>query len=175
MANLSGIYIIQNTLNDKVYVGSAKNVNARWRVHKHHLNKKVHHSVKLQRAWDKYGEGVFSFRLINYCNTETLIETEQFWIDFLRGYTNGYNSSPYAVTVIERNKAKKGVPLSEKHKQAIRDSKTNISEETRKKLSEANIGYKHSEETKKKMSQTRKGRIPWNKGKKGVKQNKNTD
>jgi len=28
------------------------------------------------------------------------------------------------------------------------------------------IGHKHSEETKKKMSLSRKGKIPWNKGKK---------
>ncbi len=46
------------------------------------------------------------------------------------------------------------------------------SEETKKKISEAQKGQKHrlgkthSEESKKKMSESHKGQIPWNKGKK---------
>lgn len=36
--------------------------------------------------------------------------------------------------------------------------------ETKRKLSIANLGKKHSEETKKKMSESRQGRLPWNKG-----------
>ena len=50
-----------------------------------------------------------------------------------------------------------------------------VSEETRRKLSEAGKGEKnpfygksHSEESKEKMSKSSKGRIPWNKGKTGL-------
>ena len=37
-------------------------------------------------------------------------------------------------------------------------------EETKRKISEANKGNKHTEETKKKMSVDRKGKLAWNKG-----------
>ena len=51
----------------------------------------------------------------------------------------------------------KNKTLSEEHKQKIRNSKRVISEETRKKLSDAAKGRKHSEETKQKMSNSRIG------------------
>ena len=41
-----------------------------------------------------------------------------------------------------------------------------FSEETRRKISEANSGKVRSEECRRQMSEDRKGRIPWNKGKK---------
>lgn len=41
-------------------------------------------------------------------------------------------------------------------------------EVARNAISEARIGMTHSEETKQKMSEKAKGRVPWNKGKKGM-------
>jgi len=48
-----------------------------------------------------------------------------------------------------------------------------VSDETRKKMSESHKGFKWTEESKEKLSKTvsdgrRKGKIPWNKGTKGV-------
>ena len=40
-----------------------------------------------------------------------------------------------------------------------------LSEETKRKMSEAMRGRTFSEETKRKMSEAKKGQIPWNKGK----------
>lgn len=40
-----------------------------------------------------------------------------------------------------------------------------LSEETKRKIGNAHLGYKHSEETKRKISESHKGIIPWMKGK----------
>jgi group I intron endonuclease len=53
--NASGVYIIRNTVNDKVYVGSAKKSSSRYSGHLYQLRKGVHHSVTLQRFVQKYG------------------------------------------------------------------------------------------------------------------------
>ena len=64
-----------------------------------------------------------------------------------------------------------GFCLSEETKKKIGKGnkgkkKPPISEETRKKISEASKKHRNSEETRKKISESTKGRIPWNKGKK---------
>jgi len=63
-----------------------------------------------------------------------------------------------------------GKSLSEEHKKKLSEAGKNkvFSEETRKKLSEKNKGRTLSEETKRKISQSREGNVPWNKGKKGL-------
>jgi len=60
------------------------------------------------------------------------------------------------ITEVIRNTNKNKI-LSEEHKQKIRESKRNISEETRKKLSDAAKRRKHSDQTKQKMSNSRMG------------------
>jgi predicted GIY-YIG superfamily endonuclease len=51
----SGIYVIANTINGKVYVGSAVHLAARIRDHSMRLSRGIHPNGKLQRAWSKYG------------------------------------------------------------------------------------------------------------------------
>ena len=59
------IYQIRNKINDKCYIGSAVKILDRWWLHKKMLRNGNHHSVKLQRAWDKYGENNFAFEHLN--------------------------------------------------------------------------------------------------------------
>ena len=42
-----GIYKIVNSINNKIYVGSAKNIKKRWSAHKSDLNKNKHHNKHL--------------------------------------------------------------------------------------------------------------------------------
>ena len=52
-------------------------------------------------------------------------------------------------------------------KSKIRETKKqNFSEETRKKMSDAQKGKTHTDEHKAKISKSLKGRVPWNKGRK---------
>ena len=77
----TGVYKITNQANDKMYVGSAIDLMNRWYKHKSQLNKNKHHSIKLQRAWNKYGVDNFKFEIIEECDKEKLIEIEQYYID----------------------------------------------------------------------------------------------
>lgn len=105
----TGIYEIVNTVNGKRYVGSAASFASRWRVHRHHLRKGKHHSVALQRAWDKYGEGSFIFRAIEHCGKSDLIVREQYHID--QGCD--YNCSPTAASSL-------GITRTDATKEAVR-------------------------------------------------------
>jgi hypothetical protein len=78
-------------------------------------------------------------------------------------------------TIQKRVNKIKGRPLSEEHKEKLRQSKlgnknpnygkqSKLSPKHKEALRNANVGKTHSEETKKKMSEQRKGSIPWNKG-----------
>lgn len=52
----SGIYMIINNINEKKYIGSAKNIDKRWYEHRYTLNKNCHDNSLLQNAWNKYGK-----------------------------------------------------------------------------------------------------------------------
>ncbi len=81
----SGVYRIRNVVNDKCYLGSAgsRGIERRLKEHYRALIKGVHHSVKLQRAWDKYGESNFIFEILEECHADSCITREQFYLDTL--------------------------------------------------------------------------------------------
>jgi len=96
---ISGIYQIQNKINNKIYIGSAIDIYNRLHKHVSDLKKNKHHSIHLQRAWNKYGENNFDFNIVeNVDNKELLIEREQYWFDILKPYKKqiGYNISKIA-------------------------------------------------------------------------------
>lgn len=85
---ICGIYKITNTANEKFYLGSSIQANRRWRQHKDDLRHGRHHSVILQRAWDKYGEATFSFEILELCERDNLLEREQHYMDALKPHYN---------------------------------------------------------------------------------------
>lgn len=89
----SGIYQITCTANGKIYIGSAANLIARWRVHQSELNNSKHGNTHLQRAWDKYGASTFTFTVIELVDKECLLEREQYWLDSTQAYQRaiGFN------------------------------------------------------------------------------------
>lgn len=89
--NISGIYIIQNSLNNKVYVGQSIDIRNRWWHHRYHLRKNTSDCSHLQRAWNKYGEEVFVFKVIEECPKDLLNAREIFWIEQFDSVNNGYN------------------------------------------------------------------------------------
>ncbi len=92
-----GIYAITNKLSTKVYIGSSKDIEKRFHQHKQLLARGKHHSCKLQRAWDKYGESNFEFSIIETVEENiNLFEVEQHFIDQYEAY-NQYNVSKQAV------------------------------------------------------------------------------
>jgi group I intron endonuclease len=74
--NYAYVYSIENKVNGKCYIGSTTNPRVRWSKHKGDLNRKKHHSFVLQRAWNKYGENNFSFKVLLQCDKKDKIEYE---------------------------------------------------------------------------------------------------
>lgn len=79
----SGIYEIVNTVNGKRYVGSTVGFKRRWQDHRSYLKRGRHHCHALQRAWLKYGEAAFNFRIIEHCDPGELLTREQALLDNL--------------------------------------------------------------------------------------------
>jgi group I intron endonuclease len=135
------IYSIINLINNKKYVGSAINFKKRKQIHLSDLRNGTHHSITLQRSWEKYGEDNFVFIVLEEVdNSEDLIKREQWWID---------NSS------CEYNIAKvAGSSLGIKRRK-----------ETIEKVRQANLGLKHPEWRNKIKSIAQGGENHWTKQK----------
>lgn len=91
----AGIYAIVNTVNNKRYIGSTKNIKSRFKQHVSSLKSNTHFNQHLQHSFNKYGESHFKFIILEYCNIDNLIQKEQKWIDFCF-FTENYNMATYA-------------------------------------------------------------------------------
>lgn len=128
----SGIYEILNSVNGKRYIGSAVNIRKRWNEHRSHLKRGLHRSKALNRAWDKYGEESFAFRILLYCAKIDLIIYEQLAMDCFKPE---YNISKIA-----------GSTLGRRH-----------SEETKAKIAAKALGRKRSRESIERAAVKRRG------------------
>lgn len=63
---LSGIYIIENSITNKYYIGKSLSVFERWQSHYTLLKQNKHHSPELQEEVNRYGIQVFTFRILEY-------------------------------------------------------------------------------------------------------------
>lgn len=90
---ITGIYLIRNIINNKVYVGSATDINKRWRDHKWYLNHNKHHNSHLQSSWNKHGCSAFEFSILLECTVDELLvrETEYVHIHKSKDKSCGYN------------------------------------------------------------------------------------
>lgn len=156
-----GIYKITNIINNKCYVGSSVNITGRWYQHKTELKFNKHHSIKLQRSYNKHGVDNFKYEIIEECDIETLIIREQYYIDLFGCYKNGYNS------VMSASCPMLGMSHSKETKEILRQKSVGNknmlnkkhTEETKDKIRKKLKGVSLSDETKSKMSKSRKGRI----------------
>ena len=89
-----GIYKIENLINGKCYVGSAKSFERRKRQHFKDMENNKHGNIKLQNSVNKHGVENFVFVIIeelgDYDRT-VYFEREDFWICKLKSKTEGYN------------------------------------------------------------------------------------
>lgn len=73
-----GIYAIENTVNNKIYIGSSKDINKRIIQHKFNLSNNNHHNPDLQADWNCYGSDNFIFYFLEACNVQELRWRELF-------------------------------------------------------------------------------------------------
>src|SRR4051812_4788236 len=76
-----GIYSITHVSSGRSYIGSARNIERRWRAHKTRLKHNKHHSQYLQNAWNKYGQDAFSWMVIEQCDELVLMQREQHYLN----------------------------------------------------------------------------------------------
>ena len=171
------IYQIKNKVNGKIYIGSTANIKRRWADHIYLLDRNIHHSLKLQRAWNKYGKDSFEFSILEEFESDNEGDKyvrEQYYLDLYKSYNRdiGFNISKNALAPMD------GRHHSEETKRKFSETRKgknhpwygkHHTEETRKKISESNKGIQageknpfygrhHSEETKNKISEANKGR-----------------
>lgn len=136
------IYSIRNKINGKRYVGLTRDITSRWYHHIYELRRGLHHSSKLQRAFNKYGEDNFEFSVLETvdCDFDFIASEEIAFIQKYDSCINGYNIT---------------------HGGEGTDKRV-LTEETKEKLRKAMqgntyaLGKKHSEDTKKRQSEAMK-------------------
>lgn len=77
------IYVITCVINNRVYVGSAKDGKKRFREHLKALMKGKHWNKKFQRSWDKHKAENFKFEIVEECSLDQRWIREQWWINKL--------------------------------------------------------------------------------------------
>jgi group I intron endonuclease len=168
--NVMGVYSIQSiSIPSRVYIGSGVSIYSRWGTHKSLLKRGKHHSIKLQRHYDKYGWNDLSFEIIEcgkYVSNKHLLAREQMWYD--RFCFDGNELPYFNISKIA------GAPMAGlRHKpETIEKFKNHkASPETRKKQSDSQkrignkppsaTGRKQSEETRKKHGDASRGNKVW--------------
>ena len=162
--DLSGVYAIINIVTGYLYIGSALNLKRRKIRHYTELRCQHHHNERLQRAWNKYGEAAFSFKILFLCDSQNLLFYEQRCLDNLKLSGSGYNlcwiagsilgikrspetraklsikcRHPHSKEARERmSMAHTGIPLSETHR-------ANMTAAIRAKLKGAPLSEEHRE------------------------------
>lgn len=79
-----GIYYIK--AKDQNYVGSSINIKDRLMEHRQKLSSDKHHSIRMQRIYNKYGQDSIFFSVLEVINTDDFVEiraAEKKWIDLL--------------------------------------------------------------------------------------------
>lgn len=92
---MTGIYKIENKVNNKVYIGCSNNIERRWNDHKiraFSISDKEYNKT-LYRAFRKYGLDNFCFSVVCECSYEDIKAKEIELINFYDSYRNGYNET----------------------------------------------------------------------------------
>ena len=134
----TGIYEIFCTVNGRRYIGSAVHFEKRWRLHFTQLQAGKHHSVHLQRAWNKHGADAFVFRVLEECEREQLIEREQAAIDRLAPEFNGRPDAGSQLGLKHRPESRRLMSVNSARNAAF-------------------AGRRHSEESKRQISEKKRG------------------
>lgn len=179
---ISAVYKIQSKIKpERFYIGSGKNIRSRWSEHLNDLKKNQHHSVKLQRHYNKYGKDDLVFMIIEPCLPEFLLVREDAYFNplpyfniakFAASPFKGRKHKPESIAkFVAKNTGKKRTPEQNKE-QSERKKGVVFSEVHRKHISESKKGkasiFKgkhHSEESKQIIRDSKLGKPSPMKGK----------
>lgn len=104
----TGIYMIKNNVNGKVYVGQSRNIERRWDKHIRELNEGKHHNRFLQYDYKNQGSSCLSFEIIEevevnkningwkYLQRSVLYALENWYVNKLEGMNYNLYNVDYA-------------------------------------------------------------------------------
>jgi group I intron endonuclease len=142
------IYRITNMANGKYYIGSAESFARREWQHKYDLKRGVHKNPRLQAAWNKYGEEMFVFEVLEEIpEGGNQLQVEDGYLKKCVGQPDCYNINPSAelsrLGIVLTQEIKENISAGRKGKHAGEDhyryGKT-VSEEVRQKIGMAQKG-----------------------------------
>lgn len=148
------IYVRPNLINGKKYVGQVTTIRFKARQNRWNNLNQPYAGPAINNARAKYGIEAFGFEILKECDDKELDYWEKYYVKELN------TKAPYGYNLTDGGEGMTGYTLSE---------------ETKKKMSDAQKGEKNymygkhlSEEAKKKISDSNKGKTPWNKGKTNI-------
>jgi group I intron endonuclease len=145
------VYAWVNKITNQRYIGGSTNVHRRKNTHLRKLRSNTHENIKLQRAWNKYGEHNFEFVILEKPQAENLLMCEQKWLNRYFG-SECYNichiaGSPSAINRKKTDDHRKKISKSVKefydknptHKKFLSDLKKGsvLPESTKQKMRDA--------------------------------------
>lgn len=154
----TGVYLITNTVNGKVYVGSTGvGLGVRLKGHRRALNGGYHINKHLQAAWAKYGSKAFRFKILEECRPDACVVREQFWIDHYESYKpgRGYNINPKAASSL-------GVKRTKETRAKLSEIARRVQKIVRQRERETGIvrntgrGFTHTAEVRSRLSEAKK-------------------
>ena len=151
------IYSIDCTKNGKCYIGRTSDPKRRQQDHFCALRGKRHRNAHLQSAFNKYGEKAFLWKVMMECESEQHARYNEQWflkkmwhLDCLFNLASSSEGGGYKGRIVSDETRKR---MSEAAKRTFSNP------EARKKLSESRKGFKMSEEQKAKLSAIHKGKV----------------
>lgn len=138
------IYILQNKINLKVYVGKTHDPEGRYKAHLYTANgNTIYNKYLIHKAINKYGKDNFSFQIIEeYENEQESLDAECFWIEFFQSDVNRFGNE-YGYNLTAGGDGISGL----KHSQEAKD-----------KVSKANTGRIFSQKTREQMRKSHTGK-----------------
>lgn len=146
---MTGVYLITNTITGAKYVGQSVNIERRMMEHRTPNSSLKSKSKRFADDIIRYGIESFTFEVLEECPVDRLLETEKKWIKAIKP---DYNTVGRTVPYDQRRKIsdtlkKRWESMSDEEKQRIITHNLigprkghEVSEHTRQKLREANLG-----------------------------------
>ena len=138
--NTQGIYELRNLTNGRRYVGSSKDIRARFWNHRSMLRGGTHPNKDLLADWSSLGANAFDFCVVAVLEHADLRPTEQRLLDAnIRDGISCYNYFQHVTSPTA------GRPLTDKHKEKLSLALTGraLSDETRRGISTTRLGKKY--------------------------------